>query len=72
LRGLMPVCAWCRKIRDDNGYWHKIERYIESHSNMKFTHGICPQCMKEMEEKNTDDKEKKTDFEDPQGNFPLY
>ncbi|MGO9614475.1 MAG: PAS domain S-box protein [Dissulfurispiraceae bacterium] len=59
LRGLLPVCAWCRKIRDDNGYWHKIEQYIESHSDAKFTHGICPQCIEEMQKKNIEKQEEK-------------
>jgi len=59
LRGLLPVCAWCRKIRDDNGYWHKIEQYIESHSEAKFTHGICPQCIEEMQKKDIKRQEAK-------------
>ncbi len=44
LIGMIPVCAWCRKIRDDNGFWHNLELYIEKHSRAKFTHGICPEC----------------------------
>jgi len=47
LRGLLPMCAWCKKIRDDNGYWKKVETYIEEHSDAHFTHGICPDCLKE-------------------------
>lgn len=46
LRGLIPICAWCKKIRDDKGYWKKVEEYIEEHSEALFTHGICPQCIK--------------------------
>ena len=45
LRGLLPACAWCRKIRDDDGYWKKLETYIEEHSDASFTHGICPECL---------------------------
>jgi PAS domain S-box-containing protein len=45
LRGLLPTCAWCRKIRDDDGYWKKVETYIEEHSDASFTHGICPECL---------------------------
>ncbi len=47
LRGLLPICAWCKKIRDDKGYWNKVEDYIEEHSDALFTHGICPECLKE-------------------------
>ena len=44
LSGLLPICAWCKKIRDDSGYWNQIEAYIQSHSEAEFTHGICPEC----------------------------
>ncbi|MCK5064414.1 MAG: tetratricopeptide repeat protein [Candidatus Fermentibacteraceae bacterium] len=45
LQGLLPICAHCKKIRDDNGYWKQIEFYISDHSDAEFTHGICPDCM---------------------------
>ena len=45
LRGMLPICAWCKKVRDDEGYWGQIESYLESHSEMQFTHGICPDCI---------------------------
>lgn len=44
LSGLLPICASCKKIRDDKGHWGQIEQYISSHSEAKFTHGICPDC----------------------------
>ncbi len=44
LRGLLPICASCKKIRDDHGYWKQIEVYIESHSEALFSHGLCPDC----------------------------
>ena len=44
LRGLLPICAWCKKIRSDQGYWEQIEAYVKSHSEADFTHGICPDC----------------------------
>ena len=44
LSGLLPICAWCKKVRDDEGYWKQIESYIEAHSDAEFTHGICPEC----------------------------
>jgi len=48
LRGLLPICASCKKIRDDNGYWDQIERYIEKHSEVHFSHGICQKCQEEL------------------------
>ncbi len=46
LSGLLPICASCKKIRDDNGYWNQIESYIRDHSEAKFSHSICPECAK--------------------------
>ena len=48
LRGLIPICASCKKVRDDKGYWNKIEEYIQNHTGAQFTHGICPDCAKEL------------------------
>jgi len=48
LRGLIPICANCKKIRDDKGYWNNVESYIHSHADVEFTHGICPDCMKKL------------------------
>tara|TARA_Y100000031_G_scaffold24862_1_gene26690 strand:+ start:282 stop:671 length:390 start_codon:yes stop_codon:yes gene_type:complete len=48
LSGLLPICASCKKIRDDKGYWKKIEEYIQNHSEAKFSHGICPECMNKL------------------------
>jgi len=48
LRGLLPICANCKKIRDDKGYWNQLESYIHDHSEAKFSHGICPGCMKKL------------------------
>jgi ligand-binding sensor domain-containing protein len=45
LRGLLPICAWCRKVRDDKGYWQQIESYLRDHSDAEFSHGICPDCL---------------------------
>jgi len=53
LEGIIPICAYCKKIRDDQDSWHGLEKYITGHSEAKFSHGICPDClekqMKEME-----------------------
>ena len=48
LRGLLPICSSCKKIRDDKGYWNKIESYIKDHSEADFTHSICPECAKKL------------------------
>ncbi|MDZ7267683.1 MAG: type IV pili methyl-accepting chemotaxis transducer N-terminal domain-containing protein [candidate division KSB1 bacterium] len=49
LRGLIPICASCKKIRDDHGYWNKLEDYIQQHSDADFTHGLCPECQNNFE-----------------------
>jgi C4-dicarboxylate-specific signal transduction histidine kinase len=46
LRGFLPICSYCKKIRDDKGYWNQIEAYISEHSEVQFSHGICTECMK--------------------------
>jgi ABC-type amino acid transport substrate-binding protein len=48
LSGLLPICASCKKIRDDKGYWNHIETYISKHSEAQFSHGICPECCKKL------------------------
>lgn len=45
LREILPICGYCRKIRDDRDYWHSVESYIETHTNSRISHGICPDCM---------------------------
>ena len=45
LRGLLPICSHCKKIRDEKGLWHPVEGYIRDHSNADFSHGICPECL---------------------------
>ncbi|MEE8542098.1 MAG: hypothetical protein V3S66_10605, partial [Desulfobacterales bacterium] len=44
LRGLLPICSYCKKIKDDRGYYHQIESYIQKHSDAEFSHGICKEC----------------------------
>jgi hypothetical protein len=44
LEGLLPICAWCRKVRDDEGFWEQIETYVAKHTATTWTHGICPEC----------------------------
>jgi HAMP domain-containing protein len=51
LRGIVPICSYCKKIRDDEGYWKQVEQYVSEHTEAKFSHGICPACFeKEMNE----------------------
>lgn len=48
LSGLLPICSNCKSIRDDTGYWHDIESYIDTHSEAQFSHGLCPKCLKKL------------------------
>ena len=48
LSGLLPICSGCKKIRDDQGYWNRIETYISEHSGARFSHSICPDCAKKL------------------------
>ncbi len=48
LQGIIPICANCKKVRDDNGVWNQVEAYISKHSEAEFSHGICPTCAKEL------------------------
>ena len=62
LNGLLPICAGCKKIRDDKGYWNQIETYVSNHSQAVFTHGLCPVCIQRLypkyaEEEGEDERE---------------
>ena len=48
LQGLLPICCYCKKIRDDGNYWHRVESYIAGHANVRFSHGICPDCNEKL------------------------
>ncbi len=48
LRGIIPICANCKKIRDDDGFWNQVEVYVRDHSEAEFTHGLCPDCVREL------------------------
>jgi GAF domain-containing protein len=58
LQGLIPICANCKKIRDDKGFWQKVEVYLENHSNARFTHGLCEDCIQKLYGKEKWFKEK--------------
>lgn len=61
LSGLIPICAWCKKIRDDKGYWNQIEEYLEQHSDASFSHGVCPDCFNIFFPEPVEEKEKPGD-----------
>ncbi len=58
LSGLLPICSGCKKIRDDQGYWHQVEYYIREHSEVEFSHGICPECYKRLYPEFCQEKER--------------
>ena len=45
LKGMLPICGYCKSIRDDSNYWHQLEAYVSEHSDAEFSHGICPDCL---------------------------
>jgi len=45
LQEILPICAWCKRIRDDSGYWNSVEEYMHDHSDVEFSHSICPECL---------------------------
>jgi len=59
LSGLLPICAWCKRIRDDKGYWQQIEEYVKTHTDVQFSHGLCKECAAKMqkEEMHTESPE---------------
>jgi GAF domain-containing protein len=54
LHGLLPICAWCKRIRDDRGYWNQVEAYLHAHTGADFTHGICPDCLEKQQRQQRD------------------
>jgi len=50
LHGLLPICCYCKKIRDDRNYWHQVESYVANHADVRFSHGICPECSAKLKE----------------------
>ena len=58
LKGILPICASCKKIRDDKGYWNQIESYIKEHSEAEFSHGLCPECAGKLYPKYYPDRKK--------------
>jgi DNA-binding NtrC family response regulator len=50
LQGLLPICCYCKKVRDDRNYWHQVEDYVRRHTEVRFSHGICPDCWEHVVE----------------------
>ncbi|MBF0495904.1 MAG: hypothetical protein HQK58_04915 [Deltaproteobacteria bacterium] len=67
LSGLLPICASCKKVRDDKGYWNQIEAFIRDRSEANFSHGICPECAKKLYPGLKTGKTKTEDTDGPQG-----
>ena len=59
LKGIIPICANCKKIRDDQGYWNQLEQYMAAHFDAEFSHGLCPQCAEELYPEITERLKKK-------------
>ena len=53
LQGLLPICAYCKRIRDDQNYWNQVETYIAEHLDVRFSHGICPSCLETVLKQDT-------------------
>lgn len=68
LQGILPICAFCKKIRDDDDYWRQVEEYIGSHSDAVFSHAVCPECLKKHYPEYADPPE--TEADDRQGGPP--
>lgn len=54
LRSILPICSYCRKVRDDEDAWHSVEEYVSHHTDAKFSHGICPTCLERVVEEELD------------------
>lgn len=61
LSGLLPICASCKKIRDDTGYWHQVEVYIRDHAEVDFSHGLCPGCNQDLKAQIAEMKNRQID-----------
>ncbi len=61
LKDILPICSYCKNIRDDEGSWERMEIYISSHSDTKFSHGICPDCLAKVRKDAGLDVDKQSD-----------
>src|SRR5258706_50818 len=58
LKGLLPICSWCKRIRDDHGYWLEVEAYLHENSEVDFSHGICPECTERYKKQHLEKRSK--------------
>ena len=54
LQAILPICSYCKRVRDDENYWHNVEAYISEHTDTRFSHGICPSCFEREVEPQLD------------------
>ena len=66
LSGLLPICAWCKQVRDDEGYWGEIETFVSARSDAQFTHSICPSCMEGVDAR-VEEAEREEEEPPPEG-----
>jgi hypothetical protein len=67
LSGIVPICAACKKIRNDSGYWQQVEQFVADHSDAKFSHGYCPDCYQKEMKKIEEYKRRKQQGEGSEG-----
>ncbi|MCK5022971.1 MAG: DUF3365 domain-containing protein, partial [Candidatus Aenigmarchaeota archaeon] len=60
LQGIVPICSFCKKIRDDKGFWNQVESYVSKHTEAKFSHGVCPDCQREHYPELNNNKDNET------------
>ena len=70
LRGLIPICASCKKIRNDQGYWTQLETYLAEHSDAEFSHGLCLECMRKLYPEVSEEVEARVAKENPGAKLP--
>ncbi|MFO7849941.1 MAG: response regulator [Spirochaetia bacterium] len=64
LRQIIPICAHCKKVRDDRGYWQNVEQYFRKYNSIEFSHGLCPECLEELYPEYRDEKRETNDGKD--------
>jgi CheY-like chemotaxis protein len=62
LQGILPICSYCKHVRDDKDYWQSVECYISEHSEAKFSHGICPQCYESVIKPQLEERRRKSEL----------
>jgi phosphoserine phosphatase RsbU/P len=70
LQGLLPICSYCKKVRDDNNYWHQVEEYVSHYSDARFSHGICPECYEKYAKADLEEFKKQRSLKKMEENPP--